>query len=114
MTTILVDCNMEGQARLLWSTIADEGWLELAPLRLVTFADVGLPANSPDRVVWRLTQARRLLLLTNNRNARGEDSLGQVIREETTATSLPVLTIGRMEHIAERGRGLHAIRVEAR
>ena len=46
---ILVDHNVEGQATLLLGTLAADGWLELVPLRLVTFAQVGLPINSTDR-----------------------------------------------------------------
>jgi len=49
--TILVDHNMRGQAILLWGTLAAEGWLDLLPLRLATFADVGLPVESTDRAV---------------------------------------------------------------
>jgi len=44
--TILVDHNMKGQALLLWGTLAAEGWFDLLSLRLVTFADVGLPVHS--------------------------------------------------------------------
>lgn len=53
MITVLVDHNMEGQATILWGTLATEGWLDLVPLRLVTFREVGLPVDSSDRVVWR-------------------------------------------------------------
>ena len=84
MTTVLVDHNMEGQAVLLWGTLAAEGWLELVPLRLVTFAEVGLSLESNDRIVWRFAQAQRLLLLTDNRSMKGVDSLEQTIREENT------------------------------
>ena len=34
------------------------------------------------------------ILLTANRSMKGEDSLEQVIREENTVDSLPVITIG--------------------
>jgi len=69
----------------------------------VTFADVGLPADSDDRVVWRFAQAKRMLLLTANRNAKGEDSLERVMREENTPTSLPIITIGDSERLSEYG-----------
>jgi hypothetical protein len=72
VTVILADHNMEGQAALLWSTIAAEGWPALVPLEMVTFADVGLAVTSTDRIVWRFAQAQQVLLLTNNRNATGE------------------------------------------
>jgi hypothetical protein len=64
MTTILVDHNMEGDAALLWGTIAKAGWLELVPIQMVTFADVNLPVDSNDRIVWRFAQQQRMLLLT--------------------------------------------------
>jgi len=31
--TVLVDHNMEGQAVLLWGTLAAEDWLEVVPLK---------------------------------------------------------------------------------
>ncbi len=43
-----------------------------------------------------------MILLTNNRNMKEEDSLGQTLREENTETSLPVLTIGNVDRIVER------------
>ncbi|MGH9831455.1 MAG: ACP S-malonyltransferase [Blastocatellia bacterium] len=101
MTTILVDHNMEGDAALLWGTIAGDGWLEIVPMRIVTFADVNLPVDSNDRVVWRFAQEHRMLLLTDNRNMKGDDSLEQTIREEITADSLPVITIGNLDRIDE-------------
>ncbi len=102
MITILADHNIEGQAVLLLGTLVAEGWLELCPTELVLFADVGLPLESSDRVVWRLAQARGMILLTDNRSQRGEDSLEQTIREENTTTSLPVLTIGNVSRLVER------------
>jgi hypothetical protein len=41
--TVLADHNLEGQAVLLWGTLAAEGWLALPPLRLVMFHEVGCP-----------------------------------------------------------------------
>ena len=38
--------------------------------------------------------ANQMILLTANRSMRGEDSLEQVIREENTVDSLPVIAIG--------------------
>lgn len=102
MTTILVDYNMEGQAAILRREVINEGWPELLPLELATFAMIGLLATSSDRVIWRFAQEQRMILLTNNRNARGEGSLLQTIREESTAASLPVVTIGNLDKFAER------------
>jgi hypothetical protein len=100
--TVLADHNLEGQAVLLWGTLATEGWLSLLPLRLVMFHEVGLPAASTDRDVWRYAQTHQLVLLTGNRRKKGVDSLEQVIREENTPTSLPVLTVARVDRLDER------------
>jgi hypothetical protein len=102
VTTVLVDRDVEGQAALLWAMLASEGWLDLVPMRFVTLIEVGLAVDSPDRVVWQFAQAHTMLLLTNNRNAKGEDSLGQTIRDEGTPESLPVLTIATRGRIVER------------
>lgn len=102
MITVLADHNVEGQALLLWGILGAEGWLELVPLRLVLFPDVGLPHGSSDRDIWRFAQAHRMLLLTDNRNMAGADSLEQTIRNENEATSLPVLTISRADRMIER------------
>jgi hypothetical protein len=63
---------------------------------------VGLPLDTPDREVWRFAQTHQMLLLTDNRNMAGDESLEQTIREESTATPLPVITIGRADRIANR------------
>ena len=68
----------------------------------MTFRAVGLPFDSDDRTVWRLVQAQRMLLLTDNRSMNGPDSLEQTIREEHTATSLPVITIGSLDRLDEQ------------
>ena len=99
---ILVDHDIEGLAVMLWGTLAAEGWLELVPVELVMFTDVGLSIDSNDRSVWRFAQANRMILLTNNRNMTGDDSLEQTIREENTMTSLPILTIGNVDRLDER------------
>jgi hypothetical protein len=99
---ILVDRNIEGPSVILWGTLAAGGWLELLPVTMARFADVGLPFDSSDRTVWRFAQEHGMLLLTDNRNRRGADSLEQTIREENSITSLPVLTIGNVARIVEQ------------
>jgi hypothetical protein len=100
---VLADHNLEGQALLLWGTLATGGWLELLPLQLVTLREVGLPLDSSDRAIWRFAQAQRMLLLTSNRRMKGTDSLEQTIREENIPTALPVITISNVERLDERG-----------
>ncbi len=101
MIDLLVDHNVEGHAALLWATLRKEGWLDLLSSRLLSFSDVGLAPDAPDRTVWRVAQAQRLLLLTANRNMQGEDSLEQTIREENQSTSLPVFTIRDLSRMVE-------------
>lgn len=102
MTIILADHNIEGQAIALWGTLSAEGWLELVPLRLITFAQAGLPPESSDREVWRFAQGHGMILLTSNRRMRDADALEQTIREENAARSLPVLTIGSVKRMIEK------------
>ncbi len=90
----LVDHNLEGHALLLSGSLTNQGWLDLLPIRFIFFEEVGLPADSSDRVVWRFAQANQMLLLTANRRMKGEESLEQVLREENMSTSLPVVTVG--------------------
>jgi hypothetical protein len=102
MTTILLDYNLAGYRKLLLSAFAANGWLELMPLQVIIFADVGFAMETADRVIWRFVQEQRYLLLTNNRNMTGPDSLEQTIREELTADSLPIITIGNLDRFKER------------
>ncbi|GIK73173.1 MAG TPA: ACP S-malonyltransferase [Chloroflexi bacterium] len=100
-SAILVDHNLEGHATLLWGTLLAQGWLDLYPLRIVRFSDVGLARNSTDREVWMFVQASRMLLLTANRNMAGEDSLEQVLRTENHADALPVITVSDSDRLFE-------------
>ena len=95
----LIDHNLEGHGLLLSGIIASLGWLDLLPIRFVTFAEVELPISSNDRVVWQFAQAKQMILLTANRSMKGNNSLERVIREENTPTSLPVITIGDADRV---------------
>ena len=95
----LVDHNLEGHALLLSGSIASLGWLDVLPMRFVTFAEIELSINSDDRVVWRFAQANQMILLTANRSMKSKNSLEQVMREENKSTSLPVVTIGNADRV---------------
>lgn len=95
----LIDHNLGGHAEILLGNIASQGWLELLPIRFITFKDINLSTDTNDRTVWRLAQSKHLLLLTANRSMKGEDSLEQVLREENLADSLPVITIGDADRL---------------
>lgn len=72
MITILADHNVEGQAMLLLGALGTAGWLDLCPLRLITFAQAGLAYHNSDREVWRFAQDKGWLLLTANRRMQGK------------------------------------------
>lgn len=97
----LIDYNLQKYATILLGKIANDGWLDLIPLSFIFFQDIELPTDSNDRVVWRLAQQNRVILLTANRNMKGEDSLEQVIREDNTPDSLPVITIGNLDRFSK-------------
>ncbi|MGK7880304.1 MAG: ACP S-malonyltransferase [Crocosphaera sp.] len=99
--TFLVDYNLDGYALIFLGILTKQGWLELIPIRFFTFREVGLLMDSSDRIVWRYAQENQMMILTANRNMKGEDSLEQVIREENTAQSFPVLTIGSLPRLDE-------------
>jgi Domain of unknown function (DUF5615) len=100
--SFLIDHNLEGQAVILYGNIANQGWLALLPIRFVTFEELGLPVKSDDRIVWRYAQEHQMILLTANRTMKGKDSLEEVIREENSIDSFPVITIGNLDRIEER------------
>jgi predicted nuclease of predicted toxin-antitoxin system len=99
--TFLVDYNLDGYALIFLGILTKLGWLEFAPIRFVTFREAGLSMDSSDRIVWRYAQAHQMIILTANRNMKGEDSLEQVMREENTEISLPVVTIGNLDRFTE-------------
>ncbi|MFZ4729410.1 MAG: ACP S-malonyltransferase [Pseudanabaena sp.] len=95
----LVDHNLKGHALVFFGAIASQGWLDIIPIQFVTFTEINLPIDSNDRVVWRLAQKNQMILLTANRSMKGKDSLEQVMREENTSESLPVITISNADRL---------------
>ena len=109
----LIDHNLKGHALVLFGAIGSQGWLDIVPIRFVTFAEMDLSIDSNDRVVWRLAQENQMILLTANRSMKGKDSLEQVIREENTSASLPVVTISNADRLLNdseyRGRCVESL-----
>lgn len=95
----LVDHNLRGHSVVLAGSLASSGWLELISIRFVLFKEVGLAVTSDDRVVRRYAQDNQMILITANRSMKGKDSLEQVMREENTPISLPVVTIGNIDRL---------------
>ena len=98
---VLVDHNLVGDSEALFGLLVKDGWVELLDLQFVYFADVELDVASDDTTIWRLAQARGMLLLTNNRNDDDETSLTATIRRENTVDSLPVLTVANPSRLEE-------------
>lgn len=95
----LIDHNLKGHALVFFGAIASQGWLNILPIQFVTFDEISLSTDSDDRVVWRLAQENQMILLTANRSMKGKDSLEQVIREENTSESLPVITVSNADRL---------------
>jgi hypothetical protein len=109
----LIDHNLKGHALVFFGAIASQGWLDIVSIRFVTFAELELSIASDDRVVWRLAQENQMILLTANRSMKGKDSLEQVMREENTSASLPVVTISNADRLLNdseyRGRCVESL-----
>jgi hypothetical protein len=91
--TLLADANIQGQVALLAAYMQAEPWRDFwdyLDLRLLTFADVGLNPSDPDDIVWQRCQELSVLLITDNRNDDGLDSLEATIRRLNTPEKLPV------------------------
>jgi predicted nuclease of predicted toxin-antitoxin system len=74
--TFLVDYNLDGYALIFLGILTKLGWLEFIPIQFVTFREAGLLMESSDRAVWQYAQEHQMLILTANRNMKGEDSFG--------------------------------------
>lgn len=102
VTGILADVNIEGHANYLMSLVRSAPWVDLwAELELTyyTFDDVQLDREASDAEIWQYCQRHGLVLLTNNRNGEGPDSLEAAIRSRNTESSIPVLTVGDIERL---------------
>lgn len=109
----LIDHNLKGHALVFLGAIATQGWLDIVPMQFVTFAEMDLSINIDDRTVWRLAQENQMILLTANRSMEGKDSLEQVLREENTSESLPVITVSNADRLLNdseyRGRCVESL-----
>ena len=79
------------EAASLWEILGDAG------IQFVTFADLGIPENVRDRPLWERCQADGWVLLTDNRNADGPDSLHATLVGAWSPGDLPVVTVGDKE-----------------
>ncbi len=109
----LIDHNLRGHALVFFGAIASQGWLDIVPIQFVTFDEINLSMDSDDRVVWRLAQENQMILLTANRSMKGKDSLEQVMHEESTPESLPIITVSNADRLLNdseyRGRCIETL-----
>jgi hypothetical protein len=115
MRGVLADINVVAQARALLLILASDTWRDLwteLGLAVETFASLGLPFDAPDSLIWRRCQREGVVLMTDNRNDDGPDSLEATIRNENQPGSLPVITIADSDRVL-RDR-LYAERVAVR
>ena len=94
---LLADAHADAMLRSVRGWIATNGLaeaMEYEEIRFATFGDLGLPTNTPDRPLWELCQADGWVLPTDNRNAKGQDSLQATLTDRWKPGCLPVLTIG--------------------
>ncbi|MCY7272204.1 MAG: ACP S-malonyltransferase [Phormidesmis sp. CAN_BIN44] len=109
----LIAHNLKGYALVFFGAIASQDWLDIVPIQFVTFDEINLSIDSDDKVVWRLAQENRMILLTADRSMKGKDSLEQVMREENTLESLPVITVSNADRLLNnseyRGRYVESL-----
>jgi hypothetical protein len=99
---IVPDANCEGHFRQLLRLLHNESRREFwhfLNLAVLTFEELGLPADASDREVWERCQQHEVVLITANRTAEGADSLEAVIQAANTPQSLPVVTLANVERI---------------
>jgi hypothetical protein len=89
----VADANIAGHVARLVQRLQQDDWREFwehLELQLLTFTDLGLDSADSDAVVWERCQQYPALLLTNNRNDEGPESLETSIQTQNTVESLPV------------------------
>jgi hypothetical protein len=99
MKGILADHNADGHFEVLLRTLLSDEWLGLwneLDVPVLTFAEIGLPPDVDDATLWRTCQREQVVLITNNRNTEGPESLQHVIRTETSRVCLPVFTLANL------------------
>ena len=97
---ILADANVRGQVDYLVTLMRSEPWTEFweeLGLVLVHFEEVGLLPTASDLGVWLRCQQEQLVLITDNRNYTGAESLEATIRAHNAPDSLPVFTIANLD-----------------
>lgn len=104
MRGLLADVNVQGHLPYLRQLLVTlDLWPVLVELKLdlVTFPDLGLARDLDDRSLWNYCQRAGWVLLTENRNHDGADSLHATLTDSWRRGHLPVFTLankGKFEH----------------
>jgi len=102
MPKIMADHNVEGHVDALlriWTAPPwNDFWKQLG-CDVESFARQGIAPDTSDAKLWRFCQQQGIVLITGNRNAEGDESLEETIRECRTDETIPVLTIGNPARI---------------
>lgn len=112
MKGILADVNIQKYVHILVAIMQSEDyklfWDHLQ-IQYLQFADVGLPSNALDTLIWQTCQQRELVLITDNRNQDDDSSLESTIRLHNTSLSLPVFTISNISRLRNSREYLHQV-----
>jgi hypothetical protein len=115
MHGLLVDVNCEGQVAALVRLFESPTWKDVwqrLQLTVYYFNHLSLDTRTPDRRVWQICQERQLILITRNRNRKGEQSLEAAIRDLNQPSSLPVITLANADKILHNRDYAHAVAEE--
>ncbi len=102
MPAILADHDIEGQLKVLLSIWTSPDWIDLWQMldcHVHTFLSLAISKEMPDSELWALCQQEQFLLLTGNRNAKGEHSLEIASQRLNQPQSLPVFTIAGADRV---------------
>jgi hypothetical protein len=110
MTLVLSDHDVVGAVAVI-QRIIDLDWSDFRDfldLRFFNLVDVGLDPDATDRQVWQACQSVGAVLVTGNR-AANEGGLESIIRNQSTAATLPVITLSDSRRILrDRSYAQHA------
>ncbi len=102
MKGYLIDHNAYIEVECLKHSLTSSEWSDMwsrIPNWIAKLEDVGLKPDSPDVEVWKVCQRQQLVLLTNNRNNDGPDSLEEAIRTLNGPDCLPVFTFANSQRL---------------
>jgi hypothetical protein len=96
MRGLLADVNVQGHLPYLHRLLVVlDLWevLKAEKIELAAFPDVHLAQDLNDRAIWQFCQSEAWVLLTDNRNDEGEDSLQRTLDTAWRVGHLPVVTV---------------------